>query len=159
MKWLKFLDQAIEKVSSVLLVIVMIVFFSLSLMGIVGRWVHYSPDWIDPVVRHLVFVSAFLAGILVTGKGKHIGIDLLIKYLEHNPYWHRMLKRVVSLISSVALIWLLKAGLDFLRSEMEFGKAEFLHIHSAFWVAVIPIGFALMSYRFFYIFLATFQKE
>ena len=159
MRWLKGLDQLLERVSSSLLVVAILGIFSLSLGGIVGRWVHVSPDWIDPLVRHLVLVSAFLAGVLITGKGKHIGIDLLVKYVEHVPHWHRLLRRAIALISALALLFLVKASTDFLRSEIEFGKAEFLQIHSAVWVAVIPVGFLFMAYRFFSLFVVTFQQE
>jgi len=159
MKLFEYLDRLIERVTTVSLVVTILSIFSLSLLSIVLRWVQASPLWIDPLVRHLVFLSAFLAGILTTGKGKHLAIDLVSKYLEHQKQYQRRVQRLITLASIGGIGWLTYASIEFLKSEMEFGKMAFLNIHSAFWVSIIPIGFTLIAYRFFYIFLTTFKKE
>ena len=159
MSVLKWLDRIIEKFAAALLIAAVSGIFLFSLTGIVSRWLSLSPIWIDPLIRHLLFLSAFLAGILITGKSRHLAIDLLQKYFEHVPRVQRMLKRIVAAVSSLAALWLVTAGIAFLKSEMEFGREAFLGIHSAWWAGVIPVGFALMSYRFFYVFCLSFQKE
>ena len=159
MRVLRWFDTIIEKISSVMLIAAISGIFLLSLAGMASRWLQLSPIWIDPLIRHLLYLSTFLAGILITGKGKHLSIDLMNKYFERSPRGQRILKRLVSAISGLASIWLVKAGFDFLISEMEFGRASFLGIHSSVWAAVIPIGFGLMAYRFFYLFCLTFQRE
>jgi TRAP-type C4-dicarboxylate transport system permease small subunit len=159
MKYLTWLDDFIDKFSSFFLVIAICLIFLLSLTGICLRWVNLSPQWIDPLIRHMVFVSAFFAGAIITGKQKHISVDLLNMYLEKHRKLKRFFRRIVYLVSFAVLIGLIKAGLIFLSSEMEYGRAEFLGIHNAFWVSVIPFGFALIAYRFFYLFVASFKEE
>lgn len=153
------IDKWIEKGSTFFLIITVVTIFILSMLGIIFRWLQISPLWLDPLVRHLVFLSAFLAGILTTGKGKHLAIDLLSKYLESHKFYQRIVQRLVLLASIGGLIWLTQVSHQFFLSELEFGKAAFLEIHSAVWVAIIPVGMILIAYRFFYLFLLTFKKE
>jgi len=159
MKGFLWIDRAIGKGASGLLVVTVLTIFIAGLSSIVLRWFHLSFMWLDPLIRHLLFLSAFLSGIVITGKNKHLSIDLLNKYLESFPLWHQRARRIVYLTSVLTLLWLIKASWDFLLSEIQYGKVQFLGIHSAVWVAVIPVGLFLMSYRFFYLFLESFQKE
>ena len=159
MKLLRWIDVVIEKISSVLLIATVCGIFLFSLTGMLSRWLGFAPVWIDPLIRHLVFLTAFLSGILITGKSRHLSIDLVQKYLEHAPAKQRLLRRIVAAISAFASLWMMKAGIDFLLSEMQYGRDTFLGIHSAVWAAAIPVGFALMGYRFFYLFCASFQRE
>ena len=54
----------------------------LSITGIVLRWFNIAFLWIDPLVRHLVFICTFLGGAIATGRGTHIGIDIIGRLLE-----------------------------------------------------------------------------
>ena len=57
------------------------------------------------------------------------------------------------------MIWLFKSGLDFARVEFEFAKIEFFGISSGYLVSIIPVGMALIAYRFFAMFIETFDKD
>jgi TRAP-type C4-dicarboxylate transport system permease small subunit len=117
--------------------------------------------WIDPLVRHLVFLATFLGGAVATGRGTHIAIDLVSKILEVKE-WHHIqvwISRIIYLFSSLILIWLFKASIDFTKVEFEFAKIEFLGISSGYLVAIIPFGVILISFRFFVLFLKSFSKE
>jgi len=155
------LDQLIEKTSSALLVAAVISMLGLSVFSIVLRWFQTSMLWIDPLVRHLVFLTAFLGGVLATGRGTHIGIDILGRYLEsaHRQHLLVVVKRLISLASFGTLLWLVKASIDFVLMELKYGKVSFLGLHSGWLVAIIPFGFALMSLRFLNIFIQSFSKE
>lgn len=131
----------------------------LSVLGIVLRWFDVAFLWLEPMVRHLVFFSAFLGGALATGKGNHIRIDLATKILEKkNPKIQKWLDRLIDLICIVACLALLKAGYDFALVELEFGKEAFLGIHSGVLVFIIPIGMGLIALRFLLNFLMSFSK-
>tara|TARA_R110002072_G_scaffold534_6_gene3912 strand:+ start:89424 stop:89957 length:534 start_codon:yes stop_codon:yes gene_type:complete len=155
------LDEFVEKFSSFLLIICVIGMLLISVLNIVLRWFGIGYMWFEPLVRHLVFLSAFLGGVLATGRRTHIGIDIVGKYLEAKQSWvaHQWILRAVSLISFVTLAWLVKTSFGFISVEAEYGKAVFLGVHSKYLVSIIPFGFSLISYRFLYLFLRSFTEE
>jgi TRAP-type C4-dicarboxylate transport system permease small subunit len=161
MNFVKRLDKSIEKVTTYLLVSCVLLMLSLSAFSIVARWFHSNIVWIDPFVRHLVFVSAFLGGVIATGQGTHIGIDLVGKFVESKG-WHNLkdlISKFIMLATMGVLVWLIKAGIDFTKIELEFGKIEFFNIHSGYLVMIIPFGMGLLFLRFFTIFLLSFSTK
>src|SRR5690606_7972714 len=155
----RLIDQAIEKFSAYLLIVAVALMLSLSVFAIVLRWFETSILWIEPFVRHLVFLSTFLGGVIATGRGTHIAIDVLAKKIEHDgPTWLKNLnQRVLNLAASVAIVWLVKASWDFTKIELEYGREVFWNIHSGVLVGIIPFGLSLIAYRFFYRFLVSFK--
>lgn len=155
MKFLSTLDKLVEKISSYALIISVLLMLVMSILIIVLRWFGESFLWIDPFVRHLVFLSAFLGGVIATGRKSHIGIDIVGRYLESKKK-HRLclyIERLVSLACCLTSGWMVLASYDFFKIEAEFGKVAFLGIHSKFLVGIIPLGFSLIAYRFFYQFI------
>ena len=157
----KAIDKGIEKISSYALVASVLTMLVLAVLIIVLRWFSITFHWIEPFIRHLVFLCAFLGGVLATGKRTHIGIDIVGKFLESKQNWTALLwvQRIVSIACAVICFYLIKAGLDFVAVEAKYGKDVFLGIHSKVLVAIIPFGFSLIGYRFFYIFLSSFGKD
>ncbi len=156
-----FIDKAIETFSKYALIVSIAIMLSLSLATIVFRWFNMTFMWMDPMIRHLVFLSAFLGGVLATGAKNHIGIDVASKILE-NKGWHSLnnnLRRLVDIAAIVVLVWLTKAAVSFVQMELEFGKEVMLGIHSGVLVMIIPFGFGLIAYRFFYNFVQTFSTK
>jgi len=158
---IKKFDSYIDKIAFYGIVISVLLMLGLTVLNIVLRWFNTSILWIDPFVRHLVFLSAFLGGVLATGKDSHIRIDLATKLCERleSPGLSIWLNRLVYLVTMLATILLSKAGYDFYKVELEFGKEAFLGIHSGFLVAIIPFGMGLISLRYFFRILLTFTKE
>lgn len=162
MNALKKIDQAIETVTTWLLVVSVLSILFMSSLNIVLRWLHLNITWVDPFVRHLVFLGAFLGGVIATGRGTHIGIDLVGKFFESKG-WHHIknaIQQFILLASGLVLLWMIKSGIDFTKVEMEFGKEEFWGIKSGYLVALIPVGLGLIALRFFLLFMLSFnQKE
>ena len=161
MKIFKTLDNIIEKICGYSLVISILAILIFSSLTIVLRWFQINLMWIDPLVRHLVFLSTFLGGVIATGRGTHIGIDLVSKIVEVKG-WKKTqvnINRIIFLSSALSMIWLFKSGLDFARVEFEFAKIEFFGISSGYLVSIIPVGMALIAYRFFAMFIETFDKD
>lgn len=158
MKLLSFIDKLIEKLSTYFLVVAIFSMLTLSVLNIVFRWFGVTFHWIEPLVRHLVFLATFLGGALATGRGTHICIDILGKYLENSRSVKLQIyiKRFVSLVSCLSVLWILKASYDFSVMEFEYGKEIFLGVHSGHAVSIIPFGFSLISYRFFFQFISTY---
>ncbi|WP_372652398.1 TRAP transporter small permease [Halobacteriovorax sp.] len=159
MKFFRVIDQIIEKLSTWTLLVSVLGMLTLSVLAIVLRWFNFTLHWIEPFVRHLVFLSTFLGGVLATGRGTHIGIDILGKYLEsiHSDLLYNWIRRVISLASFLTLTWLIYASYNFLLVELKYGKPVFWGIESGYLVAIIPFGFALIAYRFFYLFISSFN--
>ena len=161
MNFVQKLDLWVDKITGKVLVLCIFLMLSLSVLGIVFRWFQLSFAWMDPFVRHLVFMSTFLGGVLATGRGTHIGIDIFAKYLEANKNFvaQKVIQRTISIASFATLMWLTKASYDFMLVELKYGKESFLNIHTGTLVGIIPVGFLLIGLRFFTIFLLSFKKE
>ena len=136
-------------------VLCVVLMLALTLFGIVLRWFDHSFLWIDPLVRHLVFLAAFLGGVLATGRGRHIAIDLLGRQLKNQGqlHWYRLHQRVLALVCTLGTSWLAVASWPFISSEWQYGRPQFFGIHSGFLVSLIPFGLALLALRFFLQFL------
>ena len=150
MKFFVVLDEALEKVSRYTLVACLLVILTLAVLAIVLRWLGSSVMWIEPLVRHLVFLSAFLGGSIATSKRVHIKVDLLTKLVEKSN--SKILKwfhsNLISLFCLIVCFFLMKAGWNFFLMEKEFGAPAFLNIHSSYLVAIIPFGMGLIGLRF-----------
>jgi len=102
-----------------------------------------------------------LGGIIATGRGTHIGIDIIGKQLEVRGMKHHqmIINRIIYLASFGVLAWTIKAAIDFSKIEFEYGKVEFLGIHSGVLVSIIPMGFSGIAFRYLYLFMNSFSKE
>ncbi len=158
------LDKIIEKFSSYLLIISVLGMLLLTVFAIVARKFSISFIWIDPLVRHLVFLSAFLGGILAVGKGQHISIDVLGKFFEaHKNGTSLTAVRIAqAILSALLLSWLIYSSLPYVQMVFKFEHAPFLGIQKGYLVSIIPLGLGLMGLRFlfrFTILLSEFFRE
>lgn len=147
---LKTIDTFIERFSLAILVLSLALMLTLSFLAICFRWGQITCLWIDPVVRHLVLLSAFLGGVLASGTKEHIGIDLLSKYIK-DPNWKRWIERPVYITVLITLIWMMIGSFAFVSDTFVYEGIVMLGIHRGYLVTIIPIGLGLMAYRFFYL--------
>lgn len=145
-KRISFYTDEIVKKLLVLIVFSMLLF---SVFNVVMRWFGISYSWIEPMVRHLVFSTAFLGATLATASSKHIGIEILQKYLETKNKENLLflLSKISNFISFIILYFLANSGYEFFSVEKRYGADSFLGIHSSTLVLIIPIGFYLMMFR------------
>jgi len=104
-------------------------------------------DWAEPCARLLVLWLTFLGASLVTGENKHIKIDLMSALLP--PKWLPFREVVLSMACILISAVMLKASVAYVRVEMTFGGDLFLHIPTWVGQLIIPVGFALVLFRFF----------
>ncbi len=151
-KLLTLIDNFLQKSCYYLLIICVYIMLIISVLTIVLRWFGVTYLWFDPLARHLVFFCAFLGGSLAVKNDNHIRIDLTAKILETRGLvkLEKVFFYITYIVCTFGSIWLAKASIDFLKSEIEYGRDVFLGIHSATLVSSIPIGFIIISYRFFY---------
>lgn len=144
-------DNILEIFSRWGLVSMLFLILVFAVSSIFLRWVGLSPLWIEPLIRHLVFLSAFLGGSIATSRGVHIKVDLLTHVLEKSSskilYW--LNKNLVTFFCFLTSVVLTKASWDFYLVEKEFGANAFLDIHSSYLVGIIPFGMLLITLRFF----------
>jgi TRAP-type C4-dicarboxylate transport system permease small subunit len=158
---LKKIDSFVESFASWFLIFAVSGMLSLAILNIVLRWFSVTLLWVEPLIRHLVFLSAFMGGTIATGRKTHIGIDILGKYFESKKMMnaHAWVGRIIALVSFFTLVVLIKAGIDFVSVEAQYGKVVFLGIHGKYLVSIIPFGLTLIAYRFFYLFVSSWTKE
>jgi len=103
-------------------------------------------DWSGPFVRLLVLWLTFLGASLLTKEGKHIKIDLFSTLLPEKwlPTRELILASACALISAI----MVKVCIDYIRIEMEFGGNIFLNVPSWISQLILPVGFALLLFRF-----------
>lgn len=154
---IKALDHLLDQSSKWGIVFCIIIMLLLTIMNIVLRWFEVSIHWVEPLVRHLVFVAAFLGGSLATGERHHIKIDVLSRLLEKKENANKIIDRVVTIITLIATVTLASASMDLAKIEFEFGKEVFLNIHSGYLISIIPFGMILISLRLIFRFLMSFQ--
>ena len=142
-------DQALESFSKWGILVCLFIMILFSLGSITLRWFGLSYHWIDPAIRHFVFLSVFFGGSLATGSRKNIKIDLLSRIFESFGYQktEKLLDQIVSVITLIIILILVKAGADFSKDELEYGKVLFWGLHSGALVSIIPFGFFLISLR------------
>ncbi|MCY4524196.1 MAG: TRAP transporter small permease subunit [Halobacteriovoraceae bacterium] len=161
MRYLQKIDGLIDNISGKILVCVVLGMLFLSVLAIVLRWLQINIMGLESLVRHLVFLSAFLGGVVATGRKSHIAIDILAKYLEKKNMvaWQRVVGMVVNLATTLTLLWLVKASYTFCVIEWKYAKEAFFGLHSGFLVAIIPVGFSLIAFRFFYLFVKSCKGD
>jgi TRAP-type C4-dicarboxylate transport system permease small subunit len=102
--------------------------------------------WIDPLLRYLTLWIGFLGAARATAEGRHITIDALSRVLP--PRLRRVAGRVTHLAAAGICAVLAEAAYRHLASEYAYESREFLRLPTWLLLAVIPIGFTIMTYRF-----------
>lgn len=143
------LEKLTDQIVGNALVVVVALMLGLSVFAIILRWFEFPLSWIDPLVRHLVFITAFLGATLASGKARHISIEILPKFLENQKRFRGLflLNKIIQICTVVGTMWLFASGYQFYFVEREFGQVTGLGLHSSTLVAIIPAGFALIFFR------------
>ena len=140
LRWARSFDEFLDKFCTWSLFVCLGIMIFLTLLNIILRWFSTTILWVEPLVRQLVFVSAFLGGALATGSRSHIAIDLVGRVLDALEL--RKFKKILDIVIVVfcifAVFWLAYAGYQFVLVEIEYGKEAFLGIHSSVLVGIVP---------------------
>lgn len=109
--------------------------------------------WIDPLLRYLVLWGGLLGAVLATAKDHHISLDIVSYLLSARA--RQWLKLVTHGFSVIVSVFLFRATLLFIRSEIEFGGASLFGLQSWVWNLIFPIAFALICLHFIIALLGT----
>ncbi|MEL6822045.1 MAG: TRAP transporter small permease [Calditrichota bacterium] len=103
--------------------------------------------WGEIFLRHLVLWVGFLGASMATRQNKHIRIDLMKRYTP--PGLMKWVATVIDLVTMFICGVLAKAGWEFLQAEIEYETILFNEVPAWPFQLIIPIGFALIGFRFF----------
>jgi TRAP-type C4-dicarboxylate transport system permease small subunit len=103
-------------------------------------------DWTEPLARILVLWLTFLGASLVSRERRHIKIDLLEVVLP--AAWYPFREMLLAFLSALISTLLLAASLAFIEMEMAYGGRILPAVPSWTCQAIIPLGFAAMTFRF-----------
>lgn len=104
--------------------------------------------WVDPLQRSLVLWIAFLGATMATRQGRHVSIDALSRFFTGNSRYTVLV--ITDLAGSIVSLVLANAAWTFLYDEWQYGVDRFLGVSSWAIAAIIPYGFGVISYRFFF---------
>lgn len=137
-------------VRSIELGLIAVIFLALVVLGLAQIGLRNLADsalpWADPAMRAGVLWLAMLASVLAAGEARHIRIDVLGRLLP--PSIRAWVERVLFLLTSVVCFVMTAASLKIVRIEFEFADLAFLGVPRWIVLVIVPIGFALMAWRF-----------
>jgi C4-dicarboxylate transporter DctQ subunit len=148
MKWLETINRSIEKVETILLVIILSTMVLLAFLQVVLRNLFDQGIlWADIFLRHLVLWVGFIGASLATREEKHINIDLFTRFLSTKG--KNIIQVVTNLFAFIICILMAEAGWTFVQDEKAMGTILFNNVSAWYFQLIIPIGFFLMAFRFF----------
>lgn len=146
-KLLKSIDKSLSLVENSFIVAIVTVMVLLSFLQLVLRnFFDYGILWGDTFLRHLVLWVGFIGASLATRDEKHINIDLLGR-ITPKKYFSYM-RIIIDLVTMIVCIALARAGYVFLKYEIEANTILFNDVPAWYFQLIIPIGFALIGFRF-----------
>jgi TRAP-type C4-dicarboxylate transport system permease small subunit len=159
MKILKSLDRAVGKAERILVIASLALMVLLTFLNIILRTLYSHAhlqwannvlgqvDWTEPFVRLLVLWITFLGASLITGENRHIRIDVVGSFISSR--WSPYREIILSIGCLIICSLMLKASIEYIGIEMDFGSYLFLMIPSWICQLIIPAGFSMMIFRFF----------
>lgn len=142
------LDRSIGKVENILIVILVSIMTLMAFLQVVMRNIFSEGIiWGDIFLRHLVLWVGFIGASVATRDVRHINVDALSRLLKGAAL--RWTHIFIDLVSMVICLILAKAGYKFVQYEIEAGSTLFKDIPSWYFQIIIPVGFALIGFRFF----------
>jgi TRAP-type C4-dicarboxylate transport system permease small subunit len=146
-KTLKFIDDSLAVLENSLVVIIVATMVIMSFLQVFLRnFFDYGILWGDIFLRHLVLWVGFVGASLATRDEKHINIDVLgrITPEKFRPY----LRTITDLFTMLICLVLARAAYGFLQYEIEANTILFNNIPAWPFQMIIPLGFALIAFRF-----------
>lgn len=147
MKVLKAIDFWFDKLSGWLMIGILGVMIVMAFGQVVLRnFFHASIEWGDIFLRHLVLWVGFLGAIIATGQRRHLRIEFLSKMVS--PKIRKIFFVLTNVFAAVVTYFLMQAAITFVQLEMESEGNLFLSIPRWYFIVIIPIGYAIISFRF-----------
>jgi len=102
--------------------------------------------WADALMRVLVLWLTMVGAVVATGRLRHIRIDLVERWLA--PWAVAWLRRTMFGATAVVCLIMTWTSLDMVALEYEFQAVAFANVPNWIVMAIVPVGFAMMTARF-----------
>jgi TRAP-type C4-dicarboxylate transport system permease small subunit len=141
------IDDGLEKVEGILLTVILITMIGLAFTQVLLRNIFSTGiTWADPFVRHLVLWVGFIGASVATKEHGHLAMDLVSRFLPDKL--RKPTAMFVDAASSLVCALLALASYKFVLGEKDMGENLLPGIQTYWAIAIIPVGFFLMSLRF-----------
>jgi C4-dicarboxylate transporter DctQ subunit len=139
--------QIIEKITTGLAVFLILSLVLLSFTQVILRnFFAIGFNAVDELMRNGVLWIAFIGAVLTTLRGKHISIDILLRFLPAAK--KRILEWILAVVSSLICLVLMWFGIKFLQLEIEMESLIAGVIPAWTIEIIIPFGFFLLALSF-----------
>jgi len=147
MKILLLVDKWLEKISGWMLVILLGTMILMAFGQVVLRNIfHSSIEWADVFLRHLVLWVGYFGAVIATGEGRHLKIEFINKIV---PVKVRKIFFIITNFFAAAVCYLLmQAAISFVQLEKESASILLLNQPTWYFITIIPVGYAMISFRF-----------
>lgn len=146
MRALKFIDRWIDTISGWVLVALLGIMIVMAFGQVVLRnFFNSSIEWGDIFLRHLVLWVGYFGAVIATGQRRHLRIEFISKLSP--PKFRKIFFVITNVFAAVITYLLMQASVSFVQLEMESDGALILNIPTWYFVVIIPIGYALISFR------------
>lgn len=147
MKPILILDLWLERISGWILVGLLGIMIVMAFGQVILRnFFESSIEWGDIFLRHLVLWVGYFGAVIATGEGRHLRIEFLTKLVSDKP--RKVFFIISSLFAAVICYLLMQASVAFVQLEMESESTLILDLPGWYFIVIIPIGYALISFRF-----------
>jgi len=148
MKYLVFLDRWLARITGWLIIFLLSVMILMAFGQVLLRNLfHTGIEWGDVLLRHLVLWIGFLGAIIATGEGRHLKIEFINKLAAER--YRKILYVLTNLFAAVVCFYLMGAAIAFVRSEQDSASTLILNLPTTYFIIIIPIGYGIISFRFF----------
>jgi len=141
------IDDWFGKIQNALLTIILVSMISLAFTQVVLRnFFNTGISWGDAVVRHLVLWVGFIGASVATKEHGHLAMDLMSRFMPEK--FKKISSIFIHITSAVVCAFLTHASYKFVLGEKEAGGILLPGVPTYYAIAIIPIGFLIMSVRF-----------
>jgi TRAP-type C4-dicarboxylate transport system permease small subunit len=147
MKPILFVDKWLEKISGWILVSLLGVMIVMAFGQVILRnFFDSSIEWGDVFLRHLVLWVGYFGAVIATGEGRHLRIEFVSKLVPAKI--RKIFFIITSIFAATICYFLMRAAISFVQFEMESETILMLNLQSWYFVIIIPVGYAMLSFRF-----------
>lgn len=147
MKPILLIDKWLEKISGWMLVFLLGIMIVMAFGQVILRnFFDSSIDWGDIFLRHLVLWVGYFGAVIATGEGRHLRIEFVSNLVPQKV--RKIFFIITSTFAAVICYFLMQAAITFVQLEMESKTTLILEMQSWYFVVIIPVGYAMVSFRF-----------
>lgn len=148
MKPILLIDKWLERISGWMLVSLLGVMILMAFSQVILRnFFSTSIEWGDIFLRHLVLWVGYFGAVIATGEGRHLRIEFVSKLVPEKP--RKIFFVITSLFAGIICYFLMQASIGFVQLEIESNSKLILDLPSWYFIIIIPVGYAMLSFRFF----------